>query len=58
MLVHQLELINAKANAQSALKLPTKLFVVNPKAQTVNELYGTMDPAHVDAVEDLVSQGC
>lgn len=32
--------IDTLARAQTALGFPTKLYPINPKAQTVNELYG------------------
>ncbi len=32
--------IDTLARAQTALGFPTKLYIINPKAQTVNELYG------------------
>lgn len=35
--------INTLKRAQDKLGLPTKLYTLNPKAQTVNELYGVMD---------------
>jgi len=48
-------IINTKANAQTALKLTTRLNVVNPKAQTVLELYGTMDPETREWTDGLLS---
>lgn len=36
--------IETLAKAQTLLGISTKLHIINPKAQTVNELYGTLDP--------------
>jgi len=47
--------INTKSRAQTALKLATKLYVVNAKAQTVHELYGTMDPDTREWTDGLLS---
>eukprot|EP00741_Cyanophora_paradoxa_P015322 tig00000194_g14791.t1 len=47
--------IKTLANAQTKLNLPTKLFVINPKAQTVLELYGVLDPATRDWTDGLLS---
>jgi len=47
--------LNTKAHAQTALKLNTKLYVVNPKAQTVVELYGFMDPDTREWTDGLLS---
>jgi dynein heavy chain len=35
--------IQTLINAQTALKLPTRAYTLNPKAQTVSELYGVLD---------------
>ncbi|PRP82215.1 dynein-1-alpha heavy chain, flagellar inner arm I1 complex, partial [Planoprotostelium fungivorum] len=43
------------ARAQTAIGLPTKLYVLNPKAQTVNELYGVLDPNTRDWTDGLLS---
>ena len=48
-------IIQSLARAQTKLKLTTKLFVVNPKAQTVAELYGTLDPETRDWTDGLLS---
>uniref|UniRef100_A0A7S4D2X3 Dynein-1, subspecies f n=1 Tax=Eutreptiella gymnastica TaxID=73025 RepID=A0A7S4D2X3_9EUGL len=37
-------IITTLQNAQTDLKLPTKIFVVNAKAQHISELYGVLDP--------------
>merc|ERR1719460_752185 len=47
--------LDIKCSAQSVLKLPTKMFVVNPKAQTVIELYGLMDPDTREWTDGLLS---
>ena len=36
--------INTLRRAQDELKLPTKLFIINPKAQPTTSLYGVLDP--------------
>eukprot|EP00736_Rhodelphis_marinus_P009344 Rmarinus@m.3249 len=43
------------ARAQGKLGLPTKLFTIDPKAQTVNELYGVLDPVTRDWTDGLLS---
>ena len=43
------------ARAQTKLGLPTKMFVLNPKAVTVNELYGVLDPNTRDWTDGLLS---
>ena len=49
--------INTLAAAQKrAFDLPTKLFVLNPKAITVNELYGVLDPNTRDWTDGLLSK--
>jgi dynein heavy chain len=47
--------IDILAKAQSKLGLPTKLYCLNPKAVTVNELYGTLDPITRDWTDGLLS---
>ena len=39
----------------SRLGLPTKLYVMNPKACTVIELYGILDPVTRDWTDGLLS---
>ncbi len=41
--------------AQGELGLPTKLFILNAKAQTVNELYGVLDPSTREWADGLLS---
>ncbi|KAJ3376353.1 Dynein heavy chain 10, axonemal, partial [Entophlyctis sp. JEL0112] len=40
--------IDTLAKSQTKLGIPTKLYLLNPKAVTVAELYGTMDPVTRD----------
>jgi dynein heavy chain len=47
--------INSLATAQTKINLPTKKILINPKAQTVNELYGIMDPVTRDWTDGLLS---
>ncbi|XP_065190514.1 dynein axonemal heavy chain 10-like [Sycon ciliatum] len=47
--------INTLAQAQGKLGLPTKLYVMNPKACTVIELYGILDPVTRDWTDGLLS---
>jgi dynein heavy chain len=48
--------INALAKAQNTLGLITKLHTLNPKAVTVNELYGVLDPDTRDWQDGLLSK--
>ena len=48
--------INALKDAQNKLGLMTKMFTVNAKAQTVNELYGILDPQTRDWQDGLLSK--
>ncbi|KAL2608324.1 hypothetical protein R1flu_026897 [Riccia fluitans] len=48
-------ILNTLARAQTRMGYPTKLFVINPKAQTTNELYGEMDPDTRDWTDGLLS---
>ena len=48
-------IINTLARAQTKLNLPTKLFTLNPKAQSVSELYGELDPETRDWTDGLLS---
>jgi dynein heavy chain len=48
-------IINTLARAQTKMGQPTKLFVLNPKAQSVAELYGVMDPDTRDWTDGLLS---
>ena len=43
------------ARAQTLSNLPTKLFIINPKAIPVNELYGVLDPVTRDWTDGLLS---
>ncbi|KAL1513082.1 hypothetical protein ABEB36_002553 [Hypothenemus hampei] len=47
--------INALAKAQTVLGLPTKIFTLNPKACSVIELYGILDPLTRDWTDGLLS---
>ena len=47
--------INCLQSARGKIDLPTKIFLLNPKAQTVDELYGTMDPVTRDWTDGLLS---
>ena len=47
--------INTLCQAQTKLGLPTKLFTLNPKACTVIELYGILDPNTRDWTDGLLS---
>ena len=48
-------IIQTLARAQTKMGAPTKLYVVNPKAQSVAELYGTLDPDTRDWTDGLLS---
>merc|ERR1719399_2754459 len=49
--------INTLAGAQKkAFNLPTKLFPLNPKMVTTDELYGVLDPATRDWTDGLLSK--
>eukprot|EP00163_Fabomonas_tropica_P031148 TRINITY_DN730_c1_g1_i6.p1 TRINITY_DN730_c1_g1~~TRINITY_DN730_c1_g1_i6.p1 ORF type:complete len:4200 (+),score=1431.71 TRINITY_DN730_c1_g1_i6:1002-12602(+) len=47
--------IETLATAQTSLGLTTKRFTINPKAQTVLELYGVLDPNTRDWTDGLLS---
>ncbi|KAK6624941.1 hypothetical protein RUM44_011805 [Polyplax serrata] len=47
--------IHTLQKAQTSLGLPTKLFILNPKACSVIELYGVLDPATRDWTDGLLS---
>ncbi|XP_066140827.1 dynein axonemal heavy chain 10 [Euwallacea fornicatus] len=47
--------INVLAKAQALMALPTKIFTLNPKAVSVNELYGILDPLTRDWTDGLLS---
>ena len=47
--------IEAMRLAQSNTGNPTKMHFINPKAQTVDELYGKMDPVTRDWTDGLLS---
>ncbi|XP_076621651.1 dynein heavy chain at 89D [Colletes latitarsis] len=47
--------IETLCGAQTRLGKPTKLFTLNPKACTVNELYGVLDPTTRDWTDGLLS---
>ena len=48
-------IIDLLAKAQTKMGLATKLFILNPKAQTVNELYGVLDTVTRDWTDGLLS---
>ena len=48
-------IINILARAQTKLGKPTKLFVINPKAIRISELYGVLDPETRDWTDGLLS---
>ena len=43
------------ARAQTIMGVPTKQFIINPKAIPVSELYGMLDPATRDWTDGLLS---
>ncbi|KFP31699.1 Dynein heavy chain 10, axonemal, partial [Colius striatus] len=47
--------INALCQAQNKLGLLTKLYTLNPKAMSVNELYGILDPTTRDWTDGVLS---
>ncbi|KAI8847268.1 dynein heavy chain and region D6 of dynein motor-domain-containing protein [Chytridium lagenaria] len=47
--------IDTLAKAQTKLGIPTKLYLLNPKAVTVAELYGVLDPVTRDWTDGLLS---
>ncbi|XP_045466201.1 dynein axonemal heavy chain 10 [Harmonia axyridis] len=47
--------IHTLADAQTLMGLPTKIYTLNPKACSVIELYGILDPATRDWVDGLLS---
>ncbi|KAF3425259.1 hypothetical protein E2986_13407 [Frieseomelitta varia] len=47
--------IETLCKAQTRLNKPTKLYILNPKACTVNELYGVLDPTTRDWTDGLLS---
>ncbi|CAK9806047.1 Dynein axonemal heavy chain 10 [Anthophora plagiata] len=47
--------IDTLCKAQTSLDIPTKLFTLNPKACTVMELYGVLDPVTRDWTDGLLS---
>eukprot|EP00959_Pyramimonas_sp_CCMP1952_P198019 4142083-Pyramimonas_sp.AAC.1 len=48
-------IINTLARALTKIGITTKLHVLNPKAQSVAELYGIMDPDTRDWTDGLLS---
>ena len=48
-------IINTLARSQTKMGVHTKLHIVNPKAQTVSELYGELDPETRDWTDGLLS---
>ena len=48
-------LTQALKDAQTALGLPTKLFIINSKAIQIDELYGVLDPATRDWTDGVLS---
>ncbi|XP_047141246.1 dynein axonemal heavy chain 10 isoform X1 [Hydra vulgaris] len=47
--------INTLSQAQTKLGINTKIFTLNPKACSVNELYGVLDPVTRDWTDGLLS---
>eukprot|EP01028_Stygiella_incarcerata_P003072 TRINITY_DN1583_c0_g3_i1.p1 TRINITY_DN1583_c0_g3~~TRINITY_DN1583_c0_g3_i1.p1 ORF type:complete len:4602 (-),score=1271.77 TRINITY_DN1583_c0_g3_i1:125-13930(-) len=47
--------LKSLAKAQTSLGMPTKLYVINPKAVSVSELYGVLDPHTRDWTDGLLS---
>ncbi len=47
--------INGLATAQNRLNRPTKLFILNPKAINISELYGVLDPNTREWTDGLLS---
>ncbi|KAK9891062.1 hypothetical protein WA026_013388 [Henosepilachna vigintioctopunctata] len=47
--------IHTLADAQTLMGLPTKIYTLNPKACSVIELYGILDPSTRDWVDGLLS---
>jgi dynein heavy chain len=47
--------IDTLAKSQTKLGVPTRIYTLNPKAVTVNELYGILDPATRDWTDGLLS---
>ncbi|KAL5105240.1 Dynein heavy chain 10 axonemal [Taenia crassiceps] len=47
--------LNILANSQRIMGLSTKLHTINPKDRSVNELYGTLDPASREWTDGLLS---
>lgn len=47
--------INTLCQAQTLLGLPTKILILNPKAYTVIELYGVLNPLTRDWTDGLLS---
>lgn len=47
--------INTLCKAQTKMGLNTKLYILNPKATSVNELYGVLNPATRDWTDGLLS---
>ncbi len=48
-------ILDTLAKAQTRMGLQTKLYILNPKACTLNELYGVLDPATRDWQDGLLS---
>lgn len=48
-------MIQALAQAQTKLGIQTKLYVLNPKAISISELYGVLDPTTRDWTDGLLS---
>lgn len=48
-------IIDTLAKSQTKMGLATKLFTLNPKAVTVAELYGVLDPVTRDWTDGLLS---
>ncbi|KAK3269901.1 Dynein heavy chain cytoplasmic, partial [Cymbomonas tetramitiformis] len=48
-------ILNTLARAQTKMGITTKMHIINPKAQSVAELYGVMDPETRDWTDGLLS---
>ena len=48
-------ILNTLARSQTKMGCPTKLSIINAKAQSVSELYGVLDPETRDWTDGLLS---